>query len=93
MDRLWKIPLSVMALPIGEHQGWVTTTLNGMDLRALYLADGLEQRWVIDPAKNEHNYQIVLRMGLYASYYDFSNVAEGEETKAEAVFECRIVTS
>ena len=79
-----------MTLPIGEHQSTVTMTLNGMDFRALYLVEGMEQRWVIDPAKNGNNYLVILGANLIAGYYDFSNVAEGEETTAEALFQCRI---
>ena len=83
---------AVMTLPIGKEQfELVTMTLNGMEYKAPYVADGLEHRWHINPeeSKVESVYQVIVMADLTAGYFDFTGVEDGDEREAETVFFCR----
>ncbi len=85
---------AVMTLPIGKEQfELVTMTLNGLEYKATYVADGLEHRWHINPEEGEvrSDYQVIVNTDLTAGYFDFTGVEDGDEREAETAFFCRFI--
>ena len=85
-----------MTLPIGKEQfELVTMALNGMEYPAVYMSEGLQHRWIINPLEDGEismDYQVIVAADLTAGYYDFTGMEDGGSRSPETLFECRITT-
>ena len=74
------------AMPAGEQYGLGIVSIGGFVQGATFYIDGLDRRWDF----GDNVYSFIITPDGTGTYFDFSNVEEGESTEPSEAYKCEL---